>query len=63
MAAILQRDCPRVEPQPRGTYDRPAVRMISQTMEQAGIRPSERHRQVGDYKLDQTIDSGPGYQD
>ncbi len=63
MAAILQRNCPGVEPQLRGTYDRPTVKLISQAMEQAGIRPSERYRKVGDYKLDQIIDSGPGYQD
>jgi serine/threonine protein kinase len=63
MAAILQRDCPGVDPHPRGTYDRATVRMIGQAMEQAGIRSSDRHRKVGDYKLDQTIESGPGYQD
>ncbi len=63
MAAILQRDCPGVDPNPRGTYDRSTVRLISQAMEQAGIRPSESHRKVGDYKLDQAIDIGPGYQD
>ena len=63
MAAMLERDCPGVDPQPRGTYDRSVVRMVGQAMEQAGIRSSERHRKVGDYKLDQTIDSGPGYQD
>lgn len=63
MAAMLERDCPGVDPQSRGIYDRSTVRMIGQAMEQAGIRSSERHRKVGDYKLDHTIDSGPGYQD
>lgn len=63
MAAILERDCPGMEPHSRGTYDRSAVKMIAQAMEQSGIRPSERHRKVGDYKLDQMLDSGPGYQD
>lgn len=63
MAAIKRRECPGVDPQPRGTYDRPTVKMISQAMEQAGIRPSQRHRQVGDYTLDRMLGEGPGYQD
>ena len=32
-------------------------------MEQAGIRPSQRHRQVSGYVLEQLIGEGPGYQD
>ncbi len=39
------------------------AKLISQAMEQAGIRPSPRSRKVGDYLLDQLIDEGPGYQD
>jgi serine/threonine protein kinase len=37
--------------------------MLSQAMEQAGIRPSQRRRKVSDYILDQVIEEGPGYQD
>jgi serine/threonine protein kinase len=37
--------------------------MVSQAMEQAGIRPSQRHRKVSDYVLEQIVGEGPGYQD
>jgi serine/threonine protein kinase len=63
LAAIKRRDCPGVDPIPRGTFDRPTLRMIHQAMEQAGIRPSQRQRKVGDYVLEKSIDEGPGYQD
>jgi len=63
MAALLRRECPGVDPQPRGTYDRPTAKTISQAMEQAGIRPSQRYRKVGDYTLEHIIGEGPGYQD
>ncbi|MGQ4808745.1 Serine/threonine-protein kinase PknD [Candidatus Entotheonellaceae bacterium PAL068K] len=63
MAAIKRRDGPGLDSHPRGTCDRPTTKMISQAMEQAGIRPSQRHRKVGDFVLDQLIEEGPGYQD
>jgi serine/threonine protein kinase len=63
IAAIKRRECPGLDPNPRGTCDRPLARMISQAMEQAGVRPSQRHRKVSDYVLDQLIGEGPGYQD
>ena len=63
MAAIKRRECLGLEPTPKGTHDRPMAKMISQAMEQAGIRPSQRHRKVSDYVLNQIIAEGPGYQD
>ena len=39
------------------------AKIISQAMEQAGIRPSQRHRKVSDYVLEQLVGEGPGYQD
>ena len=39
------------------------AKVVSQAMEQAGIRPSQRHRKVSDYVLEQLIGEGPGYQD
>ena len=63
MAAIKRRECPGLPSHPHDRYDRPTARMISQAMEQAGIRPSQRHRKVSDYTLDQIIGEGPGYQD
>ncbi|WP_416670054.1 BREX system serine/threonine kinase PglW [Egbenema bharatensis] len=63
MAAILRRECPGLEPSPRTPHDRPTARLVAQAMEQAGIRPSQKYRKVGDYELDRVIDEGPGYQD
>ncbi|MCE2484099.1 MAG: BREX system serine/threonine kinase PglW [Desulfurellaceae bacterium] len=63
MAAIRGRKCPGLDRQPRGTHDRPTAKTVSQALEQAGIRPSQRQRRVGDYILDEIVADGPGYQD
>lgn len=63
LAAIQRRECPGLEKYPRGTLDRPTAKLVSQAMEQAGIRPSAKKRTVSDYELKQVIGSGPGYQD
>ena len=63
MAAIKRRECPGLDPQPKGTHDRPTAKMIGQALEQAGIRASQRQRRVSDYVLEQLIGEGPGYQD
>jgi serine/threonine protein kinase len=63
MAAIMRRECPGLDSYARGTYDRPMAKVVSQAMDQAGIRPSQRMRKVSDYVLEQLIGEGPGYQD
>lgn len=63
MAAIMRRECPGLEPYAKGTHDRPMAKVISQAMDQAGIRPSQRMRKVSDYILEQLVGEGPGYQD
>ena len=63
MAALKRRECPGLDPHPKGICDRPTVKLISQAMEQAGIRASQRHRKVSDYVLHQLMGEGPGYQD
>jgi serine/threonine protein kinase len=63
MAAIMRRECPGLDAYPKGTHDRPTAKMVSQAIEQAGIRPSQRHRKVHDCVLDRLIAEGPGYQD
>ncbi len=63
IAAILRRDCPGLEANPRENHDKPMAKVMSQAMEQAGIRPSQRHRKVSDYVLEHVIGEGPGYQD
>ncbi|HUY34109.1 MAG TPA: BREX system serine/threonine kinase PglW [Pirellulales bacterium] len=63
MAALQRRECPGLEPRPKGIHDRPMAKLVSQAMDQAGIRPSQRHRKVSDYVLEQLVCEGPGYQD
>ncbi len=43
--------------------DRPMSLAIGRAMEQAGIRPSNLQRRVGDYELGDLLYDGPGYQD
>src|SRR4051794_8792867 len=48
LAALLNRDCPGVDPDLRSPIDTPVAKALSRAMEQAGIRPSQRARRVGD---------------
>ena len=43
--------------------DRPTSAKIAAALEQAGIRPSQARRQVGDLRLGDLLEDGPGYQD
>lgn len=63
MAAIMRRECPGLDSYAKGTHDRPMAKVISQAIDQAGIRPSQRMRKVGDYVLEQLVGEGPNYQD
>ena len=47
----------------RRRIDKPMSRRIAQALEQAGVRPSQRTRKVGDLELKELLDEGPGYQD
>ena len=63
--ALLQRDyfgCI----QPNGlAIDRPMAKRVAQALDEAGIRPSQRQRRVGDYVLQHLIEENPlfAYQD
>ncbi len=63
LAAIMRRECPGLESFAKGTHDRPMMKVISQAIDQAGIRPSQRLRKVSDYLLELLIGEGPNYQD
>lgn len=63
MAAIKRRECDGLDPNAKGTHDRPTAKLVAQAIEQAGIRLSQRSRKVSDYVLDRLINEGPGYQD
>src|SRR5690606_2769044 len=47
----------------RSTIDIRVAKALSRAMEQAGIRPSQRSRRIGDYVLGDLLFDGPGYQD
>lgn len=43
--------------------DSQQVRAIARGLNEAGIRPSNKHRQVGDYRLGKLLSEGEGFQD
>lgn len=45
------------------TVDSQQARAIARGLAEAGIRPSNKHRQVGDYRLGKVLSEGEGYQD
>jgi len=45
------------------TVDAQQARAIARGLNEAGIRPSNKHRQVGDYKLGKLLSEGEGFQD
>jgi serine/threonine protein kinase len=63
LAALINREGPGIDPDLRGVIDVRVAKALSRAMEQAGIRPSQRSRRVGDYILGDLIFDGPGYQD
>ena len=63
LAALMNREGPGIDPDLRSHIDSPVAKALSRAMEQAGIRPSQRSRRVGDYILGDLIADGPGYQD
>jgi serine/threonine protein kinase len=63
MAAIEHRKCAGLKDHPGGIIDRPMAKILTRSMESAGIRESQRKRRVGDYLLGEIIAEGPGYQD
>ena len=48
----------------RGTaINRPTSKRISDAIEAAGLKPSNRGRKAGDWEIGQLLDEGPGWQD
>jgi serine/threonine protein kinase len=45
------------------TVDSQQARAIGRGLTEAGIRPSNKHRQVGDYRLGKLLSEGEGFQD
>jgi hypothetical protein len=60
LAALINREAPGIDPNPRDYIDIKVAKALARAMEQAGIRPSQRSRRVGDYILGDLIADGPG---
>ena len=60
---MLNREGPGIDPNLRSTIDSKVAKALARAIEQAGIRPSQKSRRVGDYVLGDLIADGPGYQD
>ncbi|MCP9485019.1 MAG: BREX system serine/threonine kinase PglW [Gaiellaceae bacterium MAG52_C11] len=43
--------------------DRPMLQLVLRALNEAGVRPSRRKRQVGDFVVGELLAEGPGYQD
>jgi hypothetical protein len=63
--ALLQREYVGSIPAHGVVVDRPTAKRVAQALDDAGIRPSQRQRRVGDYILQQLIEENPlfAYQD
>jgi len=65
LSALKNRDFDGAAENARSHIDRPVTKAIAIAMDQAGIRPSQRSRRVGDYVLGQLLYDSPSgaYQD
>jgi len=63
LAALLERRGHGIDPYRRGSIDVRLSKALTNAVSQAGIRPSQRERRVGDYVLRRLLFDGPGYQD
>ena len=63
LAALLRRDGQGIDPYLRSTIDTKVARALAKAIDDSGIRPSQKSRQIGDFVLGELIADGPGYQD
>jgi serine/threonine protein kinase len=65
MGAIRRRECPGLKQFGFSPVNRPTIRALARAMEQAGIRPSQNARRVGDFLLERLVFDSPtgAYQD
>lgn len=59
MAAIRHRECPGLRQFERQVVDRPGIKALAKALEQAGIRPSQNARRVGDFVLEELLFESP----
>ena len=65
MGVIQRRECPGLKQFQFSSVNRPVIRAVAHAMEQAGIKPSQNSRRVGDFILDRLVFDSPtgAYQD
>lgn len=59
MGAIRRRECPGLRQFEHQLVNRPRIKALAQAMEQAGIRPSQKSRRVGDFILEELLFDSP----
>ncbi len=59
MGAIRRRECPGLRQFEHQVVNRPQIKALAQAMDQAGIRPSQKSRRVGDFILEQLLFDSP----
>jgi serine/threonine protein kinase len=60
---VTTADHERWRTRPQERLDRPAAKVVAGALEQAGVRPSNRLRRVGQYRLGELLGEGHGFQD
>src|SRR5271157_1962173 len=65
LGAIRRRECPGLKQFQFSPVNRPTILALARAMEQAGIRPSQNARRVGDFLLERLVFDSPtgAYQD
>src|SRR6266481_1195656 len=59
MGAIRRRECPGLKQFQFSPVNRPTILALARAMEQAGIRPSQNARRVGDFVLERLVFDSP----
>ena len=63
LAALMRREGQGIDVEMRSMIDSKVARSLAKAIDEAGIRPSQTSRRIGDYVLGDLIADGPGYQD
>lgn len=59
MGAIRRRECPGLKQFEHQVVNRPRIKALTQALEQAGIRPFQQSRRIGDFILEELVYDSP----
>ncbi len=59
MGAIRRRECPGLKEFDHQVVNRPRIKALALALDQAGIRPSQKARRVGDFMLEELVFDSP----